>query len=355
MSKGHKLFSEYSIDVQKKNQNKISILDRNIYKNKTFKEIKKIDSLLKDMKNKLTKNHIDLINMTKGSYFSKRNIKVLSRIDSVYNFMHTIMVEEPSLKINSIPALYCDIYDVLKNREAEFVTKTAFRYISEKKYYDKAVVYTTLYTVLVLVLETIAFYFTEIEFSYQLNNVQPIKLLDDFCDQHVSFVKSVLFRTENIIVFIKKSDFYKSGIKYMTTDDEPISKESVEIISKESISLFLVGAFSVIFGLYALVFTIKTLVYWFSTINIDINNSLIEFADKIEVNISQLRKQYENEKDPKKKEYLNKVIKKQEEKLNHIKDVIKEAKESEDVGYYETEDKLNDDAKEENENGELLI
>jgi len=360
MAKGHKLFSEYSIEVQKKNQNKISILDKNIYKDKTFKEIKKIDSLLKNMKNKLTKNHIDLISMTKGSYFSKRNVKVLSRVNSIYNFMHTIMNEELSLKTNSIPALYCDIYDLLNNRETEFVTKTAFKYVTKIKYYDKSIIYVTLYLVLALVLETIAFYFTEIEFNYQLNNVQPIKLLDDFCEQHVSFVKSVLFKAENIIVFIKKSDFYRSGIKYITKDNELTSKESTNIVSQESIGVFLAGIFFVVIGLYVLVFTIKTLVYWFNTINIDVNNFLIEFADKIEVNISLLRKDYENEKDPKKKEYLGEVIKRQEEKLERIRNIIKQAKESEDIGYYETEDKINDDIKEEEkeekeEDGELLL
>lgn len=289
--------------------------------------VKKFDSI-STSNNETMKKHIEALNATKGDY-SRRNPKILDKVQYMVSFAQDLLRKEPELELTSL-GVFVKAWSVLKNPQFLIGCRKAYENMKGGAE-TTASFYGVIYTSLSLFVEIMTMYLIPYEFQFA-NGVKPVALIDSFQKDHKSFVKSVCFGAASLVSFIEHQKNL-SQLVVKSIEEEKEMKEK----SKESILLIvtIVGV-SAVLGLFVL----RSMFYWFANFKIDVAHILEFEAELLTNNIRNLKEQYDKEQNPENKKRLATIMEKQEKWQERFTRISKVVLNEEVKAMYESSDDL---------------
>jgi hypothetical protein len=375
---------------------------------------KALSSIKTDSKNPDTKNYFLALEKTGGDY-SKRDSKIFSKVAAMVSFCRRYIEDKeyiaqyPELK-NSTLGVYVNMFDILTSGSYTSMFKKAFSHSAEVGDMNSSVtVFKTVYISLCFAAELSTAHLSDFEISLYMGKT-PDKAIMEMMTKHASFTKNVIFSVISVLGYLnsmknpvqdineciaKEKEMKKkttakeaedlvpsvsANTKDKTSDvfvPTEVQKEAATIIkehedmysgdvdSAAESKEFLGGLFATVpvlqISLWALGVTaailiipmLRILVYYFKAMNIDAGKELELKSEILDNNIVLLKEKLYNTKDPKERERLESIIKKQEEYVESMNEKAKSIleKKEDDAGYI-VEDNISteDERKDESEN-----
>jgi len=301
-------------------------------------------------KNVAMKKHLDGIATTKGDY-SRRNPRVINKVEYMIGFCRDLMTNEPELE-NTIIGLMIRTWEILHTPQFIGVSRKAYENNNPKSAYTAGTFYSVMYTCFVLFLETSTMYLIPYEFRFA-HGLEPMKIADDFHNEHKAFVKSVVYGVASLLIYVENQKNLAT-VAIQAIDDE--KKRITE--SKEGFPILIPILIGV--GAVLSLFLIRSMFYWFANFKVDVAHQLEFESELLLNNIRLLKEALKHESDPEKRKKIEETIKKQEVWVNKFDKFAKNTLKDETEASYDTQDQLDteestDPTKEETGQPEIFL
>jgi len=332
----------------KDNELKKEIATNKVY-SKGMKFLYNTLTSIKSGNNSESKLYFQALEKTMGDY-DKRESKITKHVEKIVSSTHKYLTDK---KYNneffkySLIGIYHESHDILTAAKYKAMFKKACEIAQKKGDSNTSVtIFKLAYFALAFFTEMSTIHLMDFELDV-INGMGPERAMENLHNTYRAFMKNVAMNIIPVNEFFKTMTGNPSSIITKLSSEEDklakaMSKESLDYSSDAKMSVeaeddfkqFLAGGlitttgivgvltvpvmgvslFVVVIGLVVLTIPlIRYIIYWISTMKIDMGKSLELKAEMLDNNIASLRERLEQETDPKEKARLESVMKKQQQ------------------------------------------
>ena len=335
------------MEEDKKATNASSTVPNFVNEKKLSKDVefimKKFTSVETGQTNKILKEYITAIQITKGDY-TRRSPRIIDKVEYMVSFVSDLISTDSNVQFSCL-GLYVRTWKLLTSPFFINVMKKVYDATLKEATKDIANLYLMLYFCLAYYLETMTVYLVKYEMLYT-NGKTPEQIAMELTQEHKGFSNNITMGIATILPFLEKQKVTGSILSSIEKKRQLFeAKKESEKIASEAVgtaTAIMIASAVIISALVSavLLYALRNMFYWMSNAEIASARDLEIDAEFLKNNIRALKKEYETTNDPVRKKKLKDIIAKQEAVVIDWDAKIRKTLGDESKATYETEEEI---------------